>query len=208
MRGCVVQLSPLPGPLPQGEREYLADLSRRGKGRLEGGYSLIELVMVIVIVGIVGTTVAALLSGGVGAFTAGREAVDTLSELRLTSERLARELRTVRRDPATPTDFEFLTKTDTTVQFRRWDDDTNATLVTIAASGSDLTVDYDTVPGGPYILSNSLGSLDFDYLDSNGAETADNADVAFIDIELSLVDSATPPNSYPQRTRVALRNRQ
>lgn len=182
--------------------------SRSLRTRAQAGFTLIELVMVMVILGIVGFTVSALLSGGVGAFTAGREAVDTLSELRLTSERIARELRTVRRNPVTPTDFEFLAKTDTSVQFRRWDDDTNWTTVTITASGPNLTIDYSTVTGGPYTLTNSLGTLDFDYLDSSGAETAVNANVAFIDIELSLVDSATPPNSYPQRTRVALRNRQ
>lgn len=170
------------------------------------GFTLLELVMVIVMIGVIGTTLASLLSGGVGAFNAGREAVDTLSELRLTSERLARELRTVRRDPTTPTAFEFLTKNDTTVQFRRWDNDTDWTTVTITASGSNLTIDYSTVAGGPYILTNSLDTLDFDYLDQNGAETASNANVAFVYIELNLTDANT--NSYPQRTRVALRNRQ
>lgn len=183
-------------------------ISRSVRTQAQAGFTLIELVMVMVILGIVGFTVSALLSGGVGAFRAGREAVDTLSELRLTSERIARELRTVRRNPGTPTDFDFLAKTDTSVQFRRWDDDTNWTTVTISASGSNVTIDYSTVTGGPYTLTHSLGSLDFDYLDSNGAETVVNANVAFIDIELSLVDSASPPNNYPQRTRVALRNRQ
>lgn len=183
-------------------------ISHSVRTRAQAGFTLIELVMVMVILGIVGFTVSALLSGGVGAFTAGREAVDTLSELRLTSERIARELRTVRRNPGTPTDFDFLAKTDTSVQFRRWDDDTNWTTVTISASGSVVIIDYSTVTGGPYTLTHSLGSLDFDYLDSNGAETVVNANVAFIDIELSLVDSASPPNNYPQRTRVALRNRQ
>lgn len=174
------------------------------------GYSLLELVMVIVMVGLIGTTIASLLSGGVGAFNSGREAVDTLSKLRLTSERLARELRTVRRDPVTPANFDFLSRTPTSVQFRRLENDgttvTTVTTVTIDTSGSTLRLAYST-PAGTYTLSDRLGSLTLSYLQQNGTAAAtSNADIAFVDIALSLTDANG--NNYPQRTRVALRNRQ
>jgi prepilin-type N-terminal cleavage/methylation domain-containing protein len=170
------------------------------------GFTLVELVMVIMVVGLLGITLASLVNGGVGAFMAGREVVDTLSKLRLSSERTARELRTVRRNPATPTDFHFLTKTDTQVQFQRLENDgTTVTTVTIDSSGGNLRIAYNT-PAGTFVLSDQLGSLDFDYLDQNGVDTASNANVAFVDIELSLTDNNG--NSYPQRTRVALRNQQ
>lgn len=171
------------------------------------GYSLLELVMVIVMVGLIGTTIASLLSGGVGAFNSGREAVDTLSKLRLTSERLARELRTVRRDPAAPANFDFLSRTPTSVQFRRLENDgTTVTTVTIDTSGSNLRIAYST-PAGTYTLTDQLGALTFSYFQQNGTTAAiSNADVAFVDIALSLTDANG--NSFPQRTRVALRNQQ
>lgn len=171
------------------------------------GFSLLELVMVIVMIGVIGTTIASLLTGGVGAFTAGREAVDTLSALRLTSERLARELRTVRRDPTTPTNFDFLSRTPTSAQFRRLESDgTTVTTVTIDTSGASLRLAYDT-PAGTHTLTDQLGSLTLSYLQQDGTTAAtNNADVAFVDIALSLTDANA--NSYPQRTRVALRNRQ
>lgn len=190
--------------------------SRSLRTRAQAGFTLIELVMVMVILGIVGLTVSALLSGGVGAFNAGREAVDTLSELRLASERLARELRTVRRDPAAPTEFDFLSRTPSSVQFRRFENDgTTVTTVTLDSSGANLRIAYNT-PAGTYTLSDQLdtaavspaGGFALSYWQQDGATPAgvNDALVAFVDIELSLTDSHG--NSYPQRTRVALRNRQ
>lgn len=173
------------------------------------GYSLVELVLVMVIVGIIGVTVASLLSSGVGAFTAGREAVDTLSELRLASERIARELRTVRRDPSAPTDFDFLSSvaaSGNSVQFRRLENDgSTVTTVTIDTSGTDLRLAY-TTPAGSYTLSERLGSITFGYLQQDGTPATGDNNVAFVEIVLSLTDANG--NSYPQRTRVALRNRQ
>lgn len=182
-------------------------LASAWRGQLQGGYSLLELVMVIVMIGLIGTTIASLLSGGVGAFNSGREAVDTLSKLRLTSERLARELRTVRRDPVTPTNFDFLSRTPTSVQFQRLENDgTTVTTVTVDTSGTNLRLAYST-PAGAHTLTDQLSVITFSYLQQDGITVSvSNTDIAFVDLSLSLIDANG--NSYPQRTRIALRNRQ
>jgi len=173
------------------------------------------MVMVLVILGILGVTLSSLLSTGVGAFMAGNEVVDTLSKLRLSSERIARELRTVRRDPTTPVNCDFRSRTTTSAQFRRLEsDDVTVTTVTIDSSGANLRIAYNT-PAGTFTLSDQLdtaslsppGGFALGYLQQDGVTAAtSNANVAFVDIELNLTDSNG--NSYPQRTRVALRNRQ
>ena len=181
-------------------------LSRKGRGHTQSGFTLVEMVMVILVVGMLVITLGMMLTTGVRAFDEGRKVIDTLSSLRLTTERLTRELRTVQRNATTPTDFDFLSKTATNVQFRRLENDgTTVTTVTITASPPNLTLSYNT-PVGSYLLTNQLGSLALSYLRADSTVTASNTDVAFVVIDLSLTDSNG--NSYPQRSRVALRNRQ
>lgn len=172
------------------------------------GFTLVEMVMVMVIIGVIGFSLASLISAGLRSYTAGRGAVDTLSSLRLSSERIARELRTVRRNPVLLTDFNFLsavTTPTTSVDFNRLENDgSTVTRVIINTSGSNIRISYD---GGSnyYTLTNQLGTFTLSYLQQNGIAATSNANVAFVDIDLSLTDSNG--NSYPQRTRVALRNR-
>ena len=55
-------------------------------------------------------------------------------------------------------------------------------------------------------MSDAVSSLSFTYLQADGVTVATgNTDVAFVEFELVLTRAG---NTYPQRSRVALRNRQ
>ena len=174
------------------------------------GFTLVEMVLVIIVVGMLSVTLGMALFHGVGAFRDGREVVDTLSALRLSGERLAREIRTVRRDTITPTNYDFLARSATGLSFRRLENDgVTVTTVTVTATPPNLTITYSSV-AGTHSLTQQLNALTFSYYRADGVTPASahpvNSDIAFVEFDLSLTDPFG--NSYPQRTRVALRNRQ
>ncbi|WJW75529.1 prepilin-type N-terminal cleavage/methylation domain-containing protein [Thiohalobacter sp. IOR34] len=170
------------------------------------GFTLIELVVTLMVVALLAAGAAFGVSQAVRAYLAQQEVIATLSELRLAGERLARELRSIRRDPAAPGSYDILVRTASRIDFRRTEaDGTTVTQVSLNAAAPLLSIAYDS-PAGSYTLSNRLSSLAFSYLQDDGSTaSSDNSDIAFIEYELVLSDSQG--NSYPQRGRVQLRNR-
>jgi len=172
------------------------------------GFTLIELVISIVLLGIIGSVVGVGMTQSVLAFRASNDVADTLSKLRLASARLAREIRTVRRNPSDTSSYDFTARTSNQLGFNRLESDgVTVTPVTIdASSGSAVTLGYGT----DYTLTDQLNSFTFRYYQSDGTTAASayptNDDIAFVEFELVLIDSNGNP--YPQRTRVALRNQQ
>lgn len=172
------------------------------------GFTLIELVVTIMLLGILGSVVGVALTEGVLAFRASNEVTDTLSKLRLASERMAREIRTVRRNPADTSSYHFTARNADSMTFQRIaSDGVSVETVTIdGSSGSTVTLGYGT----DYTLTDQVSSFSFSYYQSDGTTTASaqpvNNDIAFVEFELELTDNNG--NTYPQRTRVALRNLQ
>jgi hypothetical protein len=110
-------------------------------------------------------------------------------------------VREIRRDTVTPAAFDITTMTGTSLAFTRRD----GTGVTLTGTPPLLTLAY-TTPVGTHILTDEVGSLAFSYYQADGATAASGpADIAFVELDLVLTRNG---NSYPQRTRVALRNRQ
>ena len=163
------------------------------------GFTLLEMVIVLVMLALMTAIAGPYLSNGVQAFNNSAAAVHTLGKLRLASERLVRELREVRRNPAAPANYDISVGAMPLV-FTKTDGET----VRVNSAAPLLTLAYDSVGAGtPYPLSDELNSITFRYLQSDGSTATGADNVAFVEFELELTHAG---NVYRQRSRVALRN--
>lgn len=166
----------------------------------QAGYTLIEMIIAIVILGLLGAAAGYGLQNGALAFVNTTDNVHTLGKLRAASERLVREIREIRRDPTTPAVYDIATMNTTTLAFNKAD----GTGVTVNSAPPRVTLAYST-PTGTHTLTDAVDRLTFAYFQADGLTPATgNGDIAFIEFELVLSGNG---NSYPQRARVALRNR-
>jgi prepilin-type N-terminal cleavage/methylation domain-containing protein len=165
------------------------------------GFTLLEMIITLVVLGLLGAAAGYGLVGGTLAFTGTADAVQTLGKLRYSSERMAREIREIRRNPVTPANYDIGTMTATSLAFTRSD----GTTVTLTGAPPLVTLAY-SAPAGTPTLTDEVSSLAYNYLQADGSSAATGVgDVAFIEFELVLTNNG---NLYPQRTRVALRNLQ
>ncbi|MEZ5542583.1 MAG: prepilin-type N-terminal cleavage/methylation domain-containing protein [Pseudomonadota bacterium] len=165
------------------------------------GFTLLELVITLMILALLGAAAGYGLTGGALAFSSNADNLRTLGKLRYASERVARELREIRRSSANPAIFDITAMSGTALAFTKRD----GTGVTLGIAAPLLTLAY-TTPAGTYTLSDQVGSASFAYYRADGTTAATgSSDVAFVEFNLALVQDG---DSYPQRTRVALRNRQ
>ena len=164
----------------------------------ENGFTLVEMVAALTVLALLAAIVGPLLSNGARAYNDSAATLHTLSDLRIASERLVRELREIRRDGSGNYDIS-LPLSSTTLQFFK----TDSEQVTISTAAPMVTLSYAGIAGTP-ILSDKVSALNFSYFQTDGSLPAnDNSDVAFIDFELILTHAG---NNYAQRARVALRN--
>jgi MSHA biogenesis protein MshO len=164
------------------------------------GFTLIELIISVVVIGIIAVAATPVMVKSMDAYNATLDVAITLDKLRYASERMAREIR-----EATVGTFNMNTAAP---QFTR--DDYAGTIntirgVSIVRSGEIVNFSYNnpTVTPTP-VLTDQATALSFAYYDADGASTPDAAAVRYVEINLTL---AANGQSYTQRTRVALRNR-
>lgn len=162
------------------------------------GWTLIELIMVMVIVGILAIFIGPMLLNAIKAYDRTQATVSTYGKMRYAMERMAREIAAVRRSAADTTDFDVTTMTAGTFSFFKED----GTQVTIALAGSNLNITYAGTGTG--LLADGVGALSFAYYRSDGATVAANAtQLAFVEVSMTISDGTT---NYPNRVRVGLRN--
>lgn len=165
----------------------------------DAGFTLLELVLVIVLLGLLSVASVSLLSGGLNAYNAGRDSVQIVGEIRYAMARMAHELRETANSGGSYV-IAPVGSAQSTVALTRAD----GVAVTLNANGVNLEISYSTVTG-THLLSNNLQSLVINHYQSDGVTVAtDVTNVAFVEITVSLTDPAGAVIS--QRTRVGLRN--
>ncbi len=137
------------------------------------GFSLLEMVMVIVVLGIVAAVAAPFMSAGFNAYFTGKDISETDWQARVALERMSRELRSVR----APADLIITSASDITFT----DVDGNSTRYCMGGVGGcpgavgELT--RNTQP-----LATGISALTFSFLTKTGATTAVAASVFYISV--------------------------
>lgn len=164
------------------------------------GWTLVELIMVMVIIGILAVFIGPMLLNAIKAYDRTQVTVNTYGKMRYAMERMAREIAALRRSAANTTDFDVTTMTAGTFTFFKED----GTQVTLALAGTNLNLTY--VGTGTGLLADGVSALSFAYYRANGATVAVNAtELAFVQVSMTISDGTT---NYANRVRVALRNLQ
>ena len=163
------------------------------------GFTLIEAVVSIIIIGVLAIATVPVLTGGVRTYVTTNTSLNTLSKMRLATERMAREIRHVRRNPGTPTNYDFTTMTANSLVFVKTDGNT----VSINRALPNVTLGY-SAPAASSNLTDQVNNLTFRYYTIDGVTaTASLALVAFVEIELEMIEDGVV---LTQRTQVGLRN--
>jgi len=163
------------------------------------GLSLVELVMVIVILGILAAFVGPVLFNAMRAYDSGQKALLTQAKLRYATERMARELREVRRQTTDATFADVTAMGATSIAFFK----TDGTRVVLSAAGNQLDLSYSTLTG---MLTDQLGSFSLAYFQQDATTVAASAaSIAFVQISLALSEGTS---LFSARVRVDLKNPQ
>jgi prepilin-type N-terminal cleavage/methylation domain-containing protein len=188
------------------------------------GYTLLEVVMVMIILGIVAAFVAPVLSTAVTAYDTTSRNIEVLTKMRYAMERMAREIRAARRDPADSANYDIATMGATTLEFCRADgtrvtiDQTPATEVKLGyttgfaassctaggATTQTLTDSVITSVPPPTPFSFKYCRVDGTTCATSSGATVDKTNVAFVEITMTLAGTGT--DNYTSTIRVDLRN--
>lgn len=133
------------------------------------GFTLIEVIIVVVIIGIIAAFSSRLLMEGVNSYVKGKGIGNAVWQARLALARMALDLRTI----ASPGNVS--TASTSQLIFN----DINANSVTYQLTGSNLTRNGQ-------VLANGVSNLTFSYYDKNGNATAVKTNIRYINYSLTI----------------------
>jgi prepilin-type N-terminal cleavage/methylation domain-containing protein len=165
------------------------------------GWSLVELVVVILVLGMLAAFIGPVLVSALTAYDMTSGTVSAYAKMRYAMERMEREMRDIRRSPADTTKYDINagTLSATNFDFVKWD----GTAVKIDLNGTNVRITYGATAG---TLADKASLLEIKYYRHDGTtETALVNNIEFVQIRMTLTDKA---NSYTSRVRVSLRTPQ
>lgn len=164
------------------------------------GFTLIEMVLSITLLGLVAVTIGMLIYQGTKSYDMLSSQKEIAQQGALAMERLSRELRLVRCTEAgsscTPSASDILAMTASEVRF-----------VTTDLEGRGFRLDGNTLKARDgsgaldpeYALTDRVTSLTFEYLQDDGSAASTPSEVWLIDVEMTLSDGT---ESFPLKARV------
>lgn len=164
-------------------------------GRRQRGFTLLEMVVTITLLGTLAAVGSQILASGVQAFDASQQATTTLAKANYVTERLGREVRNIQ---YSGTSYTISAMTSTRFAFTKQDLET----VDLRYTSPNLTLAYGSVVVTP-VLSDQVTAATFTYYQSDGVTTTTSASmVAYVDFQLTWSDGST---QYSRQVRVGLR---
>lgn len=153
---------------------------------LQHGFSLIELIMVIVIIGAISLILAPIIFIGIESWDYIHTRTDLINDARMAMHRMVREIRGAKQiDTNYLTDIVFTNVNDETVRFFQDED--------VILRNEDELVENVSVNQG----------LQFKYYNTNGEETSDKEEVKLIKIKLILIKNNS---EFSLQDKVMIRN--
>ena len=160
------------------------------------GFSLFELIMVIVLLGVVGAVATPLMREGFNAYFTGKDINETDWQARVAQERMTRDLRSVR----APADLTITSASDITFT----DVDGNSTRYCMGAIGGCPGVAGELMRNAQP-LATGVSGLTFSYLTRAGAVTGTAAQVFHITTDFTVtqnnvskaVQATVSPRNFP-----------